>query len=151
MEIWKDVIGYEGYYQVSSHGRVKRLETTVKANKGGTMVVKERILAPRITKYGYSRIKLCKYNVEKNIFAHRLVANAFMTNPNGYRVVNHKDGNKLNNHISNLEWCTHKENIIHAIEIGLIDMDKKRAAASINGKKTVHNIHGWNKKLVQVS
>lgn len=96
VEIWKDVQGYEGLYQVSSFGRVKRILKT-KPN---------RILTPSCDKDGYKRLSLCKENKARTFSVHRLVAVSFIPNPNNYPVINHKDENKGNNNADNLEWCT---------------------------------------------
>ena len=99
MEIWKDIDGYEGLYQVSNKGHVKSL-------KWG----KERILRPVIDRYGYYYIMLYNDSVRKHFKLHRLVAQAFIPNPENKPQVNHKDENKLNNCVNNLEWSTAKEN-----------------------------------------
>ena len=99
-EIWKDVVGYEGLYQVSNNGRVKSL-------KFG----KEKILKPGKLKNGYLRVNLCKNEKQKHFLVHRLVALTFITNPNNLPDVNHKDENKENNRVENLEWCDCKYNI----------------------------------------
>ena len=102
-EIWKDIIGYENLYQISSLGRVKSL------GNGGSNASKERIL-----KYGnvrgYHKVTLCKQGKQKHFFVHRLVAMTFLPNPDNLSEVNHRDEQKTNNCISNLEWVTHKEN-----------------------------------------
>ena len=98
-EIWRDIEGYEGLYQISNKGRVKSL-------KWG----KERILKPGITGSGYLKVLLCKNRMIKHIKIHRLVANAFIPNPENKPQVNHKDENKFNNSVNNLEWSTAKEN-----------------------------------------
>lgn len=99
-EIWKDIKGYEGIYQVSDLGRVRSL-------KFG----KERILVGRKDSDGYLRVGLCKDGKEKTCRVHRLVAEAFIPNPDGLPQVNHKDERKSNNVASNLEWCDCKYNI----------------------------------------
>ena len=95
MEEWKDIIGYEGLYQVSNLGRVRR---SGKILKGG------------YNNKGYHTINLCKKGISKSFFVHRLVAIAFIPNPNNLPIVNHKDENPKNNCIENLEWCTYKYN-----------------------------------------
>ena len=100
-ESWKDIEGYEGLYQISNKGRVKSL----KNNK----TKKEKILKP-INVKGYLKVDLYKNKTRKNLLVHRLVANAFLTNPHNLLEVNHKDENKQNNSVENLEWCTHKYN-----------------------------------------
>ena len=110
-EIWKDISGYEGLYQVSNCGRVKSL------NYNHTKTGK--VLCEKHHKSNYVTVVLCKNGVNKNKSIHTLVATAFIENPNNYPCVNHIDGNKRNNNVSNLEWCTHKQNIEHAIKTGL--------------------------------
>lgn len=100
-EIWIDIQGYEGLYQVSNLGRIKSLTYN-------------KVRKPSITNAGYEHIILSKDGKTKPHSVHRLVALAFVANPNGYKYVNHKDENKLNNKASNLEWCTAKQNLIHS-------------------------------------
>lgn len=118
-EIWKDIEGYEGLYQVSNFGEVKSLERT-KTNGKGIVKIEEKILTQNITNWGYYRVALYKNGTRKYHRVHRLVAKAFIDNPNNKEQVNHIDGNKLNNHVSNLEWCTRLENMYHARITGLI-------------------------------
>ena len=103
MEIWKDIKGYEGKYQISNKGRVKSL--------GNNKTKKEKIRDGKIDNRGYKRISLCKNGKEKKYSIHRLVAQAFLPNPDNLPVVNHKDENKLNNNVENLEWCTQEYNV----------------------------------------
>ena len=102
MEVWKDIAGYEGLYQVSNLGRVKSLRN----NK----MRKEKILKVKKNTTGYLYLSLYKNNVGKNYLLHRLVAKTFLKNPNNYPCINHKDENKENNNINNLEWCTYLYN-----------------------------------------
>lgn len=99
-EVWKDIEGYEGLYQISNLGRVKRVATG-KVLKGGK------------DKDGYLMVKLYKNNIRSNKKIHRLVAEAFIPNPENKPQVNHADENKTNNSLDNLEWMTAKENINH--------------------------------------
>ena len=103
-EVWKDFNGYH----VSNFGRVKSF-------KRG----KQMILKPMVDKKGYLSVALYKDGVRKYFYVHRLVARAFIPNPENKREVNHIDGHPLNNHVSNLEWCTQSENRQHAYDIGL--------------------------------
>ena len=105
MEEWKSIPGYEGLYEVSSYGRVKSLER-YKSNNGGIQLIKEKILKPHNTKKGYLTVQF-----HNKIFkVHRLVAQAFIPNPDNLPMVNHKDEDKTNNNVDNLEWCTAKYN-----------------------------------------
>lgn len=125
MEIWKTVDEYEGYYQVSNLGRVKSIERIVHRIKDGQkQTVKERILKPFLGNRGYYTVRLTIDGRGRTVQLHGLVAKAFVQNVHNFPVVNHKDGNKLNNNASNLEWTTQKENIRHAWEIGLVKRSK---------------------------
>lgn len=106
-EKWKDILGYEGLYQISNLGRVKSLERTDSLNR----IVEEKILKPRKDKGGYLMVNLSKDGKLKTFKVHRLVALHFLPNPNNYTEVNHIDENKENNAVSNLEWCDRKYNI----------------------------------------
>lgn len=104
-EIWKDIPGFEGLYQVSNYGRVKSLNY----RRTG----KEQILKYEIHPKGYSRLGLHSNNGVKYFFIHRLVAQAFIPNPDNLPQVNHKDEDKTNNRVDNLEWCSAKENMVY--------------------------------------
>ena len=110
-EVWKDVQGYEGKYQVSNFGRIKSLERKeFMARNNCYRVRKEKVLKPDIDKQGYEKVCLYKNGKGKNIFVHRLVAIAFIKNPNNHPIINHIDEVPLNNLATNLEWCTHSYN-----------------------------------------
>jgi len=114
-----DVKGYEGYYVVSKDGIVKRLAMWSDRTPQSPQYTPERIVKINISPYGYYSCKFCMKGVKSTILMHRLIATAFIPNPENKRTVNHKDGNKLNNHIDNLEWATDKEQIIHAYDNNL--------------------------------
>ena len=99
-EVWKDIEGYEGRYQVSNLGRVKRVTTG-------------RILKSCKNRGGYLYVNLCKQGVVSNKRIHRLVAQAFIPNPENKSDINHIDEDKTNNTVTNLEWTTRKENLNH--------------------------------------
>ena len=112
-EIWKDIAGFEGLYQVSNLGNVKRLISE--------RVFEERLIGRSIDRYGYVKRVLSKGGKSHCFTEHRLVAMSFIENPNNKATVNHKNGIKTDNTVENLEWLTSGENTRHAIETGLKD------------------------------
>lgn len=118
IEVWKDIEGYEGMYQVSNLGRVKSL--------GNRSNHKDEILLKQANVMGYKVATLTKDSKGKMYKVHRLVATAFISNDDleNKIEVNHIDGDKFNNKASNLEWCTKSENAIHAFKLGLRDSKK---------------------------
>lgn len=114
-EIWKDIEGYEGIYQVSNLGRIKSFI----GYNGHEYVDRVKILKQSNTTTGYKKVELTKNKLKKSHKVHRLVAFAFIPNPNHKPNINHKDGNPVNNKVENLEWCTQKENVQHAVDTGL--------------------------------
>ena len=115
-EIWKDIKGYEGKYQVSNLGRVKSLNY----RRMGF----EKILSPGLDGRGYKMAPLTICGKTKLLKIHRLVAETFIPNHNNYPCVNHIDGDKTNNNVDNLEWCTQKYNVQHAYVSNLITQVK---------------------------
>jgi len=114
-EIWIDIVGWEGLYQVSNHGRVKSYDRILRSGRStsGLRLRKGVILSQWLDSRGkgYYNVSLSKDYKLIRYCVHRLVAMAFLPNPNNLPQVNHKDENPQNNHVSNLEWCTHKYNI----------------------------------------
>lgn len=106
-EVWRDISGYVGLYQVSNLGRVRSLD---RVDMRGCHV-KERVLAGGLDKGGYRLVVLCRDGKQKTYKVHRLVAEAFLSNPDNLPEVNHKDEDKTNNTVSNLEWCSRSYNI----------------------------------------
>ena len=119
IEEWRDIEGYEGYYQISNKGRVKSLPRKRMNGKGSYYMTKTRILKHSMTTTGYKKVELTKNGKRKSKRIHRLIAKAFIPKVEGKPDINHIDGNPLNNEIQNLEWCTQRENVLHALEIGL--------------------------------
>lgn len=121
MELWKDLEGYEGYYQISSQGRVKALYREVINKNGQTQHYPEKLLTPetyQMPNSWYQRVTLSRNHKTTRFLVHRLVAQAFLPNPERKEFVNHLDNNGLNNFVDNLEWCTHSENMLHAQKQG---------------------------------
>ena len=110
-EIWKPIKDYEGLYEVSSLGRIKSMPKKFIRN-GAVTHFEEKILTPSDS-HGYRSVVLTKNGIHKTHSVHRLVALAFIQNPNNYTQINHKDENKSNNRVENLEWCTPHENTEH--------------------------------------
>lgn len=110
-EEWRDIPGYEGLYQVSNMGRVKSLDRTITRSDNKVFFIPGKIRKPQLWGAGYQMIRLVNNNIAKMFTIHRLVALAFIPNPNNLPYVNHKDENRCNNKLSNLEWCTHSYNI----------------------------------------
>lgn len=118
--IWKEVVGFPEYI-VSNTGIVKSLQLKVKNNlTGGFSVRKERIKSQRLNFFKYYTVSLCRNYKSYTKLVHRLVAESFIPNPLNKKEVNHKDGNKLNNCVENLEWVTRAENAQHAVLNGLM-------------------------------
>lgn len=114
-EIWKDIQNYEGLYQISNKGRIKRLSGKCLGKAGTYRSVSESILTnfPNKSRYNYLYVNLNNNGI-KQFRVHRLVAIHFIDNPNNLEQVNHIDGNKSNNTVENLEWCTNQENMDHS-------------------------------------
>lgn len=142
-EIWKDVEGYEGSYQVSNLGRVKSLERIVNHSIYGKMYVGERILKTYNCNHDeYIRIDLKSNGIKDKKLVHRLIAESFIPNPENKKTVNHKDGNKKNNNIDNLEWMTHSENHLHSYK----ELGRKGYFTGITGKNNPKS-----KPIIQLS
>lgn len=123
-EVWKDIKGYEGMYQVSSFGRVKSIPR---------YRVSGKIMDVACNGH-YWRIKLSKNGKSRRVMLHRIIAEAFIPNPENKPQVNHINGNKKDNSIENLEWVTISENQIHAIKTGLRPIKTKTGTKVINTK-----------------
>ena len=136
-EIWKDIKGFEGLFQVSSFGRVKTLKRVVRytqRNQYGefetSKTIQEKIQKPRKTKSGYLRVQL----FDKDFYVHRLVASAFIRPLKPKEEINHMDGNKANNHVDNLEIVSRVQNQNHAYHNGLNELIPPAISVEVNGK-----------------
>ena len=123
-EIWKDIVGYEGLYQVSNFGRIKSFPRKYTQKE-------IKILKPVLSKGGYLQCHLIKDGKSKTFAIHRLVAEAFLSNPNNLPEVNHKFGNKFDNYYENLEWCNSSQNKQHAFNMGLMQSGSESTKAKL--------------------
>ena len=133
-EEWRAVIGFEGLYEVSNYGRVRSLGMDAKGAYGSVRHLKGKILKASCGKSGYPRVCLVGRHWAN---VHRLVADAFIPNPENKPEVNHIDGNKANNRVDNLEWCTGSENMRHAYRAGLSNQSKIKTAQIDNDGKII--------------
>ena len=144
MEIWKDVVGYEGYYQVSDMGRVKALAREIQdTTKNRVQRLKEHILIPQDNGSGYKVVCLCKRTKRKNHYIHRLVAEAFIPNSKKLKEVNHINFNKEDNNIDNLEWVTSRENKIH-----LLNDTRGKEKCKKSGETRFKNVVGGREESI---
>ncbi len=149
MEIFKDIKDYEGLYKVSNYGRIKSI-TRLKKNKSRLQNVKSIIKSTRYNNNDYEIVDLSKNGKIKTLYVHRLVAIAFIKNEYNKPEVNHIDGNKNNNNLSNLEWVTSSENIKHAFDNKLhkgskckVSKNSKSGIVNIN-PKFINGMFKWN-------
>ena len=151
-EIWKDIPGYEGYYQASNLGNIKSL--LFQNNVFNKKYKREKILKPKKSKDNTLRVELWKDGNNKTWLVHRLVALTYLENGNTNLTVNHKDGNRLNNNLENLEMVTLKENIQHAFRTGLQNQIKIKITDKVTGtiilpsslaegSKIINQSHGY--------
>lgn len=138
-EIWKDIPNYEGLYQASNLGRIKSIGKIVNgSNQFGVnfkYLKKDKILKPIINNHNYLQVSLYKNNKKAEIRVHQLIAQTFLPNFNNYKIINHKDGNKHNNHVDNLEFCTQSHNVLESYRLGLqTPIVKKVNQYDLNGK-----------------
>jgi hypothetical protein len=158
IEKFKPVKGYAGIYEISNMGRVKSLSRVVERKDGNTRVTEDRIILPFLTKCGYHQIVLCKDGVRKKHLIHRLVANAFIPNdnPTDNVLVNHKDENKLNNRVDNLEWCSAYYNTRYGklqkrlVKINVID-SKGDVVEVVEGIRDCERKYSISKYLIKQS
>ncbi len=155
---WKDICN--GNYSVSNTGVVKSNERTI-ITKTGIRKYKERVLIPEVTNDGHLRVVLCEAGKKQRVFVHRLVAEAFIPNPNELPIINHKDENPQNNNVDNLEWCTIAYNNAYngrhqrigdvgGVDINVYDkngtfIEGLPSVASFSNKYSVSNTTAWRR------
>jgi hypothetical protein len=134
--MYTDIVGFDNY-AIDESGNVLSKSRQIIDTKGHVYMICERILKPTVNKKsGYVFVGLRKDNKTYNLYVHRLVAETFIPNPNNYPTVNHKDGNKQNNSVENLEWCSYSDNNQHAYDTGL----HKRGSAHYLSKLTEDDV-----------
>lgn len=135
LEIWEDIPNYQNFYQANPCGLIKSLPKSLRV-KNGFRVTKELIIANTNNGNGYLVCSLSKNTKRKSILLHRIIAMTFIPNPNNLPEVNHKDGNKNNNHVDNLEWCARQENIDHSWDKKLTNcIGEKHHNSKLNNQK----------------
>lgn len=137
-EVWKDIPEYEGLYQASNYGRVKSIERVVLDGRGRELKRKSVILSSAINTAGYKTVVLYKDFKKHSIRVHQLIARTFIPNPDNLSCINHKDENKLNNHVDNLEWCSYSYNTIY-----------NNAMRRRLDTRNINNSHGKERKVYQ--
>ena len=144
-EIWKDIPEYEGLYQVSNLGNIKSLPKEHNLKNGHGYIQKEKVLKPYKNNKGYLQVTLIKDNKHIKKQIHRLVGEVFIKNTNHYIEINHKNENKSDNRVENLEWCNHKYNSNYGKRNKKISqaLNKKINQYDLNG----HFIRTWNSQL----
>ena len=152
MEIWKDIKGYEGKYQVSNKGRIKSLSRAI-PHLGSFRIIPERIMKQHVSSTtGYYMVNLHKDKKSEWMLVHRIVAIAFIINPDNLPLVNHKDEIRTNNNVENLEWCTPEYNInySHVREKQIDAISKEIEQYDFDGKfiKRYKNSSIVNKKML---
>lgn len=140
-EEWRDIKGYEGFYQVSNFGRIRRLSFSFTDAAGRKLSYSnDYILSPTKKPNGYLSVTLCKRGAKKRFLIHRLVGEAFLRNDKCKPQINHIDGNKTNNQVGNLEWCSVSENVKHSYDF----LGHKNTSVAGEG-------HPHNKAIIQLS
>ena len=129
-EEWKPISGYEGFYEVSNLGNVRSVDRYVRSGNGNLRKIPSRPVAQVVT-HGYKVVCLSRNNKQKCIRVHKIVCSEFNRAGAPDEVVNHTDGDKMNNRADNLEWVTHQENVVHAVETGLFGERAKKATPEV--------------------
>lgn len=113
-EAWLPIPGYEGYYEASNLGRIRSVDRYTESRWGTPTFHKSQLMKCRVVSNGYQHVMLTKDGQKREPLVHRIIAEIFLPNPEGKPQVNHKDGDKSNNQVSNLEWCTESQNQLHS-------------------------------------
>lgn len=153
-EIFKDILGYEGLYQVSNMGRVKGCERVILMKNGTLRYIEEKIITPKKRPRGYAFVALSKNATKKIHSVHQLVAKTFIKNPKKHKDINHINGNKVDNRVVNLEWVSQYENMQHAIKTGLVNNNGSNCKTSKLKEQDVILIREYSekgKKLKEIS
>jgi hypothetical protein len=138
MEAWRDVVGYEDIYEVSDNGNIRtKADKITHTDRRGVRHWKQRVLYQKITSCGAHRVDLWKDGSHKTLQVHRIVALAFLEKPYGKDFINHIDGNRHNNNLINLEWCTSTENNNHAFDNGLMTSARKVILTNIISRESL--------------
>lgn len=141
MEVWKDVVGYEGLYKVSTNGRIRSLDRIIPSKAGSRMTRYGKVLSPAITKAGYHLMTFVNHDtVRAQYLIHRVIALTFLTNPDNFPQVNHINGIKTDNRPANLEWCTGSHNSLHALKLGLSTIPDNKGKFNRGNSKPVLQI-----------
>ena len=145
IEVWKKIKDLDGFYEISNFGRIKSVSRVINSSiqKSGFRITKEKIKPSQNNGKGYLQLYVQVNNKRKVYYTHRLVALAFIPNPHNKPEVNHINGIKTDNRIENLEWCTRKENVNHAFDLGLIGNRKTGKRVKIF-QILENNIVLWN-------
>lgn len=144
-EIWKDIPGYEGFYQASTLGRIRSVDRRV-YSKSGSRLAPGTIRSPRIGSRGYMNIYLSRDGKKRIFTIHRIIATTFIENPNNLPIINHKNGNPSDNRVSNLEWCDLFYNYVHASEVLGRNCGTRRVLCVESGE-IYNSIHDAARKL----
>lgn len=135
IEVWKAIKKFDELYQVSNLGRVKSIDRYVKGSRDGVQFKPGVELTQKISNNGYARVHIRCGKINSYPLVHRLVAEAFLENPDNLPQINHRDGNKLNNSVDNLEWCTAQYNVRHGLRNHLIPSGEDSHRAKLTWEK----------------
>lgn len=144
METWKSIAGYEGLYEVSNRGQVRSVVRTSKRNGNTTKTVQSTVLRIQQQSNGYLKVSLCKDGKARDFRVHRLVASAFIPNPDNLPEVNHLNEDKSDNRVENLCWSSHRDNIMHGTQL-------KRGVANRNQRGELNGMFGRKGALSPVA